>query len=242
MKEYFALLFSLVFLSSQAQFRSIQSIELSVGSNVTRSVIPPTGMYMHNDNLVPGLGWQLGAMINLGKVVQKTRVRTGLTVIYRHFQTNFVSFFDTNNEWYLKNERSEYHDVEVPLLLMRPFSLNHSNAFAPALGFIAGWRISELYRWRREYLRMDGVQTVENIVLRSRFNHKGPVNRFNFYASFQWQHTYESGRTLVVEPSFRFNILPLFEGSGLSGPEDETVSFGLNVGVLLNRKSKSQAR
>ena len=191
---------------------------------------------------MPGLGWQAGAVAHLGKANSKLRMRIGVIAIYRHYKEHLIFFqgFDTGDFWVLSNQKNQYHDLELPVLLTREFSLSRAVKICPTIGVVPAWRLRELYKIRSDLLFPDGTQVVFQRTIRSRFNHKGPFNRFNFYASFQWQHTYESGRTLIVEPSFRFNIQPFFEGSGLVGPEDETISFGLNVGVLLNRKLKPQ--
>ncbi len=224
------------------QFRRVQSLEVFVGSNVTRILTTPTGPYQVEKSLVPGLGWQAGAVAHLGKANSKLRMRIGLIAIYRHYHDHFLFFqdLDAGGYWITRSKQNHYHDLELPILFTREFSLSRAVKICPTIGVVPAWRLRELYKLRTEGLFADGTQLVDQLTFRSRFNHKGPFNRFNFYASFQWQHTYESGRTLIVEPSFRFNIQPFFEGSGLVGPEDETISFGLNVGVLLNRKLKPQ--
>lgn len=228
--------------SAQAQFGNVRSTEVFVGSNVTRpfsSSIP-----FNQLEIVPDLGWQVGGMFSFGKLDSKKRIRTGLIFINRQFHTNSVRFgpFDGGNGWVLGNKRSVYLDFEVPLLFMRTFAVNSANSLSPSFGVIPGWRISEFYRFKQDFLNSDGTQILVHTVLRSRFNHKSPFNRLNVYASIQWQHTYGSGRTVTIEPNFRFNVLPFFENTILSGPEDETISFGLNVGVLLNRKLKPRER
>lgn len=247
MRMYHTILLFFICLHLHAQFqqfRRVQSLEVFVGSNVTRILTAPTGPYPVEKSLVPGLGWQAGAVAHLGKANSKLRMRTGLIAIYRHYHDHFLFFqdLDAGGYWITRSKQNHYHDLELPILFTREFSLSRAVKICPTIGVVPAWRLRELYKIRSDLLFPDGTQVVFQRTIRSRFNHKGPFNRFNFYASFQWQHTYESGRTLIVEPSFRFNIQPFFEGSGLSGPEDETISFGLNVGVLLNRKLKPQER
>lgn len=226
--------------------RRFGDVELFAGGNFSGPLTASQSVPLNvHKPLIRGLGWQVGALIaNKGSSVLKT----GLIVINRHYEVN--SLFRLNygsgndlEEWMIQSFKARYYDLEVPFLVVPHLQITSKDNIGFPFGFIPGFRLYEDYRKVNQILNKDGTYLTMVYHWRSRYNHPGPFNRFSIYLGIKWQHTFDNGRTFFAEPNFRMNIMPFIEGArargGLTpvGPEDETISLGLNVGMVLKKQT-----
>jgi hypothetical protein len=231
---------------ASAQRQTVAEFEFFAGANVTRplgfSPMPTT--YQIDNPLTPGIGWQAGALVSLPMRNTGIFFKTGLMGIFRQYSRNAVfaggsstaSPPGTMPDLMFSDRNARFFDVEVPLFFSYPLRVSDKLQLAPTLGVIPGWRIREQLNFRRDEFFVDGTATTqitEHQTVDVNYNHCGPFNRFSLYGGMQFRYTYESGRTLTVEPHVRVNVLPLFDnGRPNSAAEREALSIGVNLGFL----------